>query len=73
MNSDLRIVGEYMQSTKSLDDEGLGFLNFKPEEFARSHCGEQNGLRFFAKLQDLRTCCGFSLLLHLLIVVQNTL
>jgi|TARA_B100001287_G_scaffold152632_1_gene128459 hypothetical protein len=28
MNSDLRIVGEYMQSIKSLDDEGLGFLEF---------------------------------------------
>ena len=28
MNSDLRIVGEYMQSIKSLDDEGLGFLGF---------------------------------------------
>ena len=28
MNSDLRIVGEYKQSIKSLDDEGLGFLEF---------------------------------------------
>ncbi len=28
MNSDLRVVGEYMQSIKSLDDEGLGFLEF---------------------------------------------
>ena len=28
MNSDLKIVGEYMQSIKSLDDEGLGFLEF---------------------------------------------
>jgi hypothetical protein len=28
MNGDLRIVGEYMQSIKSLDDEGLGFLEF---------------------------------------------
>ena len=28
MNSDLRIVGEYMQSIKSLDDEGFGFLEF---------------------------------------------
>ena len=28
MNSDLRIVGEYMQSIKSVDDEGVGFLEF---------------------------------------------
>ena len=28
MSSDLKIVGEYMQSIKSLDDEGLGFLEF---------------------------------------------
>ena len=28
MNSDIRIVGEYMQSIKSLDDEGVGFLEF---------------------------------------------
>ena len=28
MNSDLKIVGEYMHSIKSLDDEGLGFLEF---------------------------------------------
>ena len=28
MNSDLKIVDEYMQSIKSLDDEGLGFLEF---------------------------------------------
>ena len=37
------------------------FLNFKPEEFACSHCGKQEmDFDFLKKLQDLRTCCGFS-------------
>ena len=37
------------------------FLNFKPEEFACSHCGKQEmDFNFLKKLQDLRTCCGFS-------------
>ena len=28
MNNDLKIVGEYLQNIKFLNDEGLGFLEF---------------------------------------------